>query len=636
MSDSNRGSTRGAGIRPAGVTADTATSAFCDVVIPRTRLDELTYSCDSADYPDPRPGDCVWVNLRGRKRAGVVFGQRSHSPVARTLSVLGVAERGFLPAETVALISWVSSYYWGRKGEVLTLSLPGGRLPVAASRARSRVGRAAVAGMESIGGPHASAPSGKSGFSVWVNLRPHFDAVAAAIRAMRKKGSVILLAPESRLAEWRKLMAAEWGDDVVELHGQQTARERRESWERVRRSLQLVVVGVRSAVLAPVRDLAGLVVVDEHLSDFKEERRPRFHARDVAVARGRLSGCPVVISDATPSAETWLNLKNGMYRWLGRPRQSARQVDALTVDMRRHKGELLSPALDRELRRAAAQARSVVLYLNRRGVSRSVVCRECGRALACAACGLPLLLTRKRTLECRWHGAAGTAPDECPVCAGSCFEFRAPGIDAVVEAVRRMLPESRVSEVVSGGYPEVGPGTILVGTRTLLGMRWPDDVALVAAVDADVDLALPDFRARERTFQTLTGLLMRAERLSARAVIQTRRPEDPAIVAALSAGVKEFMDAELERREEPGFPPYRRLVLIELRRTDSAAAEALARLLRRGRGVEVLGPVPGRGACFRLLVKLPRELPLVRVMPPAAVGMRGADVRVDVDPLDVV
>ncbi|MEO0085477.1 MAG: hypothetical protein ABIK37_02470, partial [candidate division WOR-3 bacterium] len=128
----------------------------------------------------------------------------------------------------------------------------------------------------------------------------------------------------------------------------------------------------------------------------------------------------------------------------------------------------------------------------------------------------------------------------------------------------------------------------------------------------------------------------RASFYPAQMIIQTRRPEEPAIVAALSGGVSEFMDAELARREELGFPPFRRLALMELCRTDTAAAEGLARRLRRHNGVEVLGPVPGRRASLRLLVKLPRDLPLSRVMPPDAVNLPGAEVRVDVDPLDVV
>ncbi|MEO0086433.1 MAG: hypothetical protein ABIK37_07375, partial [candidate division WOR-3 bacterium] len=432
---------------------------YCDVVIPRTRLDELTYTCASAGQSDLGLGDCVWVTLRGRKRAGIVFGWRRRSPVAKTLPIIGVAERKSLTAEMVALVNWISSYYWGRKGEVLTHVLPGGRLTVAARKAQSEAGRASVADVKSASGLRSSPPAIASGFSVWVSLRTQFDRIAAAVQAMRKRGSVILLAPESRLAEWQHSIAEEWGGDLVRLHGEQTDRERRERWDRTRRSRGLVIVGVRSAVLAPVGDLAGLVVVDEHRGDFKEERRPRFHARDVAVARGRLSGCPVVICDSTPSAETWLNLRSGAYRWLDKPGQPPERTNALTVDMRWHRGELLSPALDRGLRGVSVQGRSAVLYLNRRGVSRRVFCRDCGRTLECPGCGLPLLLTRKRSLECRWCGEAGVAPDKCPVCSGSCFEFRAPGVAAVAEAIRRMLPDSRVSEVVSGDSPEARPGT---------------------------------------------------------------------------------------------------------------------------------------------------------------------------------
>lgn len=607
---------------------------FCDVVIPKTRLNELTYRCDRVELSDVGCGDCVWVSLRGRRKAGVVFARRRRTTVSNTLPLMAIAERRFLPVETVAVIDWVSYYYCCRKGEALTYALPAGRLPVSARG--DEAGQVIVTSSGQDTRQTARRPDGQPGFSVWVSLRPEFSTTAAVVRAMRKHGSTILLAPESRLAEWRQLMAKEWGGALVEFHGETSERERRLAWQRLRFMPRAVVVGVRSAVMAPVRELAGIIVIDEHRGDFKEERRPRFHARDVAIARGRLVDCPVFISDATPSAETWLNLRNGTYRRFDRASTTPARPSVLTVDMRRHRGELLSPILLRELRRAAEQSRSSVLYLNRRGVSRSVVCRDCSSALVCSDCGLPLVLTRNRTLECRWCGKHGPAPESCPECKGSCFEFRAPGMDAVAEAVRRLLPGVRVSEVVSGEASEPREATFLIGTRALLSARWPEDVAVVAAVDPDVDLSLPDFRARERTFQVLSALLARAGSVAAEVVIQTRRPGDPAIDCALSGAVAEFMDAELRKREELGFPPYRRLALIELRRATLKAAEDFSRLLSRSRGVEVLGPVPVARGGFRLLVKLPRDLPLARVMPLDALDTRAADLHVDVDPLEVI
>jgi primosomal protein N' (replication factor Y) len=425
-----------------------------------------------------------------------------------------------------------------------------------------------------------------------------------------------------------------------------------------------LVLGVRSAVFAPVTDLAGMIVLYEHDKVFKEERHPRFNARDVAIARARLADCPVLLSDSTPSAETWLNLRNGQYRMLQSPAAeseeespksdlaispfpsaiSASMPDTVVVDMRKHRDDVLAPVLVNELREARAAGESAALYINRRGLSRYVVCRECGSPLNCPSCAVSFVLFSGGELRCRYCGRTGTAPDACPACGSPDFRFRVPGIEMAAQEVARLLPDVRVVTIVaeSAQVREFEPGTFIVGTRALLGAGWPERVKVVAALSIDADLCLPDFRARERTFQVLSAFSRRAAEHRATLILQTRRPEDMAVQCASTGEVARFLDRELKLREELEFPPYRRLALIELSAGSESKAERrgewLSRRLGRASGVEVLGPVPARGRAnvVQVLVKLDRNVRLDRLVTLTQLEADGVKAKVDIDPLDSV
>ena len=631
---------------------------FCNVAIPHTRLHELTYEFERGSFPELAPGDCVQVRLRGKKVKGLVLEILARSPVPRTLPVGKLVEPGLVPDQLLHLLRWVGAYYFGRMGEVLGLALPRGicgyglrratRVTVSAARPTSFVPRPAVADH------HPSPFVFQSSFSVYVDSSSgsREDAVIDFVAAGLERGTVMALMPETETGVWAGTLRSRFGIDPVLYPGGRRAAERKYVWRELRSADRRLILGVRAAVFAPVPDLAGIVVLDEHEKVFKEERHPRINARDVAIARARLADCPVLLCDPTPSAETWLNLRNGQYQAVQGTPIAARLLpgargelpDTIVVDMRKHRDAVLAPVLVNELREAGAAGESAALYINRRGLSRYVVCRDCGSPLSCPSCAVSFVLFSGGDLRCRYCGRTSVAPETCPACGSPDFRFRVPGIEMAAQEVARLLPDVRVVTVASESVhcPSPEPGAVIVGTRALLGASWPERVRVIAALSVDADLCLPDFRARERTFQVLSAFSRRAAAHKATLVLQTRRPEDAAVQCAATGEVARFLDQELKLRKELGFPPYRRLALVGLSAVSQSKAEKrgewLSRRLGQVPGVEALGPVPthGRASAAQVLVKLDRTVRLDRLVTLTQLEADGVKAKVDIDPLEMV
>ncbi len=661
-----------------------STKRYCNIAVPHTRLHELTYEFEPERFPELAPGACVQVRLRGKKVKGLVVGVLARSPVPKTLPVEKLVEPRLVDERLLHLLRWVGAYYFGCMGEVLGLALPRGicgyglrrakPAPGVETRPTSFVPRPAVSDL------HPSSLLFPPSFSVYVHTGSDAreDIVAGFVAERLEHGTVIVLMPESETGVWAGALRSRFGIEPTLYHGDQKVSERKRVWRDLRSAERRLILGVRSAVFAPVPDISGMVVLDEHDKVFKEERHPRFNARDVAIARARLADCPVLLCDPTPSAETWLNLHSGQYRVVQSPAAksqgestksegespksqvesprsdfaistfhlaiSAALPDTLVVDMRKHRDAVLAPVLVNELKEASAAGESAVLYINRRGLSRYVVCRDCGSPLTCPDCAVSLVLFSGSSLCCRYCGRTSIAPEACPVCGSPDFRFRAPGIEMAAQEVIRLLPDARVVTVMTESVEQaaVEPGSFVIGTRALLSFRWPEHVRVVAALSVDADLCLPDFRARERTFQVLSAFSRRAAEHGATLVLQTRRPDDIAVQCAATGEVARFLDQELKLREELGFPPYRRLALVELSARRGSGAEKrgewLSRKLGQVRGAEALGPVPARGRAnvVQVLVKLDRNVRLDRLVTLTQLEADGVRAKVDIDPLDAL
>jgi primosomal protein N' (replication factor Y) len=443
----------------------------------------------------------------------------------------------------------------------------------------------------------------------------YLEAVAAAL-ARRTSAQVLVLAPEIALtAAMIDRFARRFGAPPSEWHSGVPPARRRAVWEAVAKGEARIVVGARSALFLPFADLALIVVDEEHDSAYKQEDGFVYHARDLAVARAKIEGCPVVLASATPSLETLWNAENGRYGWL---RLAARHGAAVMpeinlVDLRAYPpapGEWLSPPLRVAMAETLERGEQTLLFLNRRGYAPLVLCRACGERLRAPDSDSWLVEHRySGRLVCHLTGFSMVKPKRCPHCqAEDSLVSVGPGVERVEEETARLFPGARLAVFSSDTVSDAAAARALIETMTdggidiliatqaaAKGHDFPH-LNLVGVVDADLGLRGGDLRAGERTFQLLTQVSGRAGRRErpGRALIQTWAPDHP-VMGALAAGDRNsFTAIELAERRAAALPPFTRLAAVIISGPDPAAlggfCEAMARVAPNAEGVEVFGP----------------------------------------------
>jgi primosomal protein N' (replication factor Y) len=493
----------------------------------------------------------------------------------------------------------------------------------------------------------------------------------AIARARERGGGALVLVPEIALTpQLAGRFRARFGDDVALLHSGLSPAERHGEWLRLRRGDARICVGVRSAIFAPVQDLAIVVVDEEHDPSFKQEEGPAYQARDLAVVRARSAGAVCLLGSATPSLESLENARRGRYRLLAlpdrvdhRPMPVVEIVDLTKLGRGGRPAGLLSPALQGALAATVAAGQQAILFLNRRGFDTLVLCEACGHEARCEGCAVSLTFHRRRgVLLCHYCGRLERPAPACPACGGP-RRGVGVGTEQVEAAVRAALPDARIARLdrdAVGSAADVAEVLarfarrevdVLVGTQMVTkGHDFPG-VTLVGVVLADTALGLPDFRAAERTFQLLAQVAGRAGRGAdaGRVIVQTYNPHSPAIACAAGHDYARFTEGELASREALGYPPFSRLLAVRVegseggaRRTAEALGDAGRRAVAAGRGLAMLGPAPAplerlRGRWrWQLLFRGPDAGALRRVHaalgPIAARPPGGAQVRFDVDP----
>lgn len=402
----------------------------------------------------------------------------------------------------------------------------------------------------------------------------------------------IVLVPEISLTpQMVERFKGRFGDDVAVLHSRLSNGERYDEWRKIAAGRVKVVIGARSAVFAPFKRL-GLVIIDEeHESSYKQEESPKYHAREVAAARGRATGASVVLGSATPSLESWQAAVRGEYRLLvmaerveGRPLPPVRIVD-MRQELYGGNRSMFSKPLHAAIQDRLEKNEQSVLLLNRRGYSTFVMCRSCGYTAGCPHCDISLTYHQTSgMMRCHYCGYAERQPAVCPECGSEHIRYFGTGTQRVEEELARLFPGIRVIRMDVDTTAEKGAheklltqfrkkkGDVLLGTQMVAkGLDFPD-VTLVGVITADTMLNLPDFRSSERTFQLLTQVAGRAGRhhLPGEVFVQTYTPEHYSVAAAGGHDFHRFAAQELEHRARGGYPPYCRLILITLSHTELA------------------------------------------------------------------
>jgi primosomal protein N' (replication factor Y) len=513
-----------------------------------------------------------------------------------------------------------------------------------------------------------------------------------AIEAALASGqTALVLVPEIALTLWvGRLCRARFGrragvvagaegetsdGGVAVLHSALSDRDRAREWWRVRRGEARVVVGTRSAVFAPLENLGLIIVDEEQESSYKQEETPRYHGRDVAVMRAKLEGAVVLLASATPSLETFHHARQGKYKLLrldsrieNRPMAPVEIVD-LREDFRQshHAGPVSERLRAAIAARLAAGTQSLVL-INRRGYSFFALCRSCGAAILCENCSIALTYHKRRErLLCHYCGFSMCVPKTCPKCGSEHVYFVGAGAEQIEERLRALFPQARIArldrdtarskrafEQVLGAFA-AGTVDILVGTQMVAKGHDFQRVTLVGVAAADAQLAFPDFRAAERTFQLLTQVAGRAGRgaLAGEVLVETYYPEHYAIELAARQDYPSFFEKELQFRRLLHYPPFAALASLLVRDTHLEQAIRWSRQIGafltplESRGIKVLGPAAAplarikREYRFQFLFKSPRRNTLNGVLAEclafcAEKGIPDRAILLDVDPVSLL
>lgn len=510
----------------------------------------------------------------------------------------------------------------------------------------------------------------------------YFEAIAATLAAGRQ---ALILMPEIALtAQFLDRFAARFGAPPVEWHSGVTARKRARIWSALALGEVKVVIGARSALFLPFRNVGVLIVDEEHDSAYKQEDGVNYHARDMAVVRGQIEKAAVILASATPSIETRVNAEQGRYGHvkLGARFQGRAMPAIEAIDLRLQappRGKWISARLNSALSATLRRGEQALLFLNRRGYAPLTLCRSCGHRFQCPNCTAWLVEHRfRKALVCHHCGHTERRPNICPHCeAVESLMACGPGIERLAEEAAMLFPDARVL-VLSSDFPggaqrlrteleaiSQGECDIVIGTQLVAkGHNFPL-LSLVGVIDADIGLSSGDPRAAERTFQLLQQVTGRAGRFdkSGLALVQTWQPEHPVMRAILSGDCERFYVQETEQRRRAGLPPFGRLAALIIAGKDAASAETFARAFARAAfslppsagwtlaaagglpaedEITLLGPaeapiavIRGRHR-FRLLVRAPRSADLQGFLrawlaagPPERGGVR---ITIDIDP----
>lgn len=440
----------------------------------------------------------------------------------------------------------------------------------------------------------------------------------AISQCLNEGKEAIVLVPEISLTpQMTERFRSRFGELVAVMHSGLSVGEKYDEWRKVHEGKVKVVVGARSAVFAPFENVGIIILDEEHESTYKQEDSPRYHARDVAIWRGKFHKCPVILGSATPSLESFARAKKNVYTLLTLKERALKQSlpTVQVVDMREElqKGNrsMFSKSLVESIEVRLQKKEQIVLFLNRRGYSSFVLCRDCGTVLQCENCDISLTYHRSNErCKCHYCGYDIAVPKTCPQCQSDHIRFFGTGTQKVEEELNKLFPEARVLRMDvdttnrKGAHEQIlqafgdGQADILLGTQMIAkGLDYPN-ITLVGVLSADTSLHLPDFRSAEKTFQLLTQVSGRAGRHEkpGEVVIQTYTPEHYAIELSKSQDYGPFYEREMLTRHQAGYPPYYYLVLIQVSHEDvMMAADYAAKAVEWLRSklsfnVSIIGP----------------------------------------------
>ena len=583
-------------------------------------------------------GSRVIVPFGNRSMVGYVMGVSKDlsSPVANIKKISSVCDdEPVFSKDMVELLKWMADYYCLGIGETCKAALPKALASVPKVKKQSRTLKKTAADGGVFSAPDVILNAGQA--AAFKDIKKQIDAggfQTTLIHGITGSGktevylrlfkeaidsgkSAIFLVPEIGMTPQAVgRLTSRFGDKVAVYHSALTDARRLYEWKRMQSGEARVVIGTRSAVFAPFKDLGLIVIDEEHDASYKQDEAPRYNGRDSAIMRAKIGGIPCVLGSATPSMESFSHARSKKYRYIHlseRPTGGA-LPEVEVVDMREvPKGAFYSPQLIGALADSLSRKEQAIIFLNRRGFASFVLCRDCGEAMSCPNCNIALTYHQDGDfLLCHYCDYKVKQPPRCPKCGGGDVGRLGVGTQKIESELKGLFPKARIERFDRDTAAQAGFRTkvlsemrsgkidILVGTQMVTkGHDFPG-VTCVGIIDADMSLNFPDFRSAEKTFQLLSQVAGRAGRAEnpGRVIIQTYMPDHYAIQASQGHDFAKFFDEEIGLRKELAYPPHGRLALIKLKGLNGRLVEEVARQVATRLassatdGTKVLGPAP--------------------------------------------
>ena len=584
---------------------DDGAGPFLEIIFDVPVNQVFTYRMD--DQGQASMGKRVMAPFGRREMLGYVINVTEDVPLNITSEKLKsvrrvVDQEPVFGEEEISLARWVSAFYLCSIGEALAAMIPSGRrvneggsFPEDENEISGKNLDLSTEQEDALKAILEDSPEGKTGPSMFylygITGSGKTEVFLRAAEHMINQGkSVIYLVPEISLThQTAESISRRFGPVATTIHSGMTPAARFNEWVKIRRGEINIVVGPRSAVFVPVKNLGLIIIDEEHDGSYKSGNNPRYHARQVAMRRCSASGACLLMGSATPSVEAWKLMNEGTIKRLDlTKRLSGGSLPEIVPVNLSNCDSVLSPLLKEEIRKTAQAGKQTILFLNRRGFAYFYHCKSCGYELRCRNCSVSLTYHKsKGKAVCHYCGYTEVPPKACPGCGSLEAGFTGFGTENIEEEVQRTFPDLRIRradadttskkgslketlEMFRQGYIDILLGTQMVSK----GLNFPG-VRLVGVVLADTGLHLPDFRAAERTFSHIVQVAGRAGRYSpdGKVIVQTFRPGDPAITYACRLDISGFFESELREREILNFPPYTRIIRFTSRSKESSKAD---------------------------------------------------------------
>ncbi|MFH1093911.1 MAG: primosomal protein N' [Candidatus Omnitrophota bacterium] len=585
-------------------------------------------------------GKRVWVPFRNRTIVGCIVGISDHTAIARTRDIKEIIDQEpLLSEEMLALTRWMADYYFCSWGEAIEAAVSG---PFKKGQTSVRLRNQAESSGEieestEIAEHVLTAHQDKALTQICKSVEDESFGVfllhgitasgktevyfVAIEQTLKKNKEAIVFVPEIALTpQTLERFTNRFGKEkVAVIHSRLSKGEKFVEWQRIKQGEAKIVVGARSAIFSPLKNLGLIVVDEEHENTYKQEDVPRYHLVATAIKRAQLSNATVILGSATPSLESTYSARRNEFKFIELPeRIKGRDLPAVQIiDMRQQRQrakhlQVLSKLLEDYIAKCLKNKEQVILFLNRRGFSTYVHCLKCGHIMQCPRCNIALVyhfdLNKLVCHHCSYHVKT---PELCPHCSGNYVRYSGTGTQKVESELHRLFPSAKIGRMDSDALKKKNSHfeifddfkkrkiDILIGTQMLAkGLDFPN-VTLVGVISADVTLNLPDFRASERTFSLLTQVAGRAGRgkTAGKVIIQTYTPDHYAIQCAIKHDYNDFYEQEMIFRKQLELPPYSHMINIVLRSKEEekvlSAAQALGKIIKqksKAFKINMLGP----------------------------------------------